>query len=441
MKRTIYILLIGLATVQGKAQGTWTMDRCIQYAVEHANDIRRQRMQNEQTAYDEKTAKMAFLPTVGAQVSGQYSWGRNIDPETNTYNTITTFNNYYSIAAEVTLFDGGRTLNAFRQARLARANSAARIEKLADERAIQVMTKFVEAIYNLKSIGLAERKLSDSKALLLKTRRLYELGEKARPDVVQMESQVAEDDYNLLRQQNEARLSLLALKSEMNFPAGDSLVLDTTVYMDKVAAETADALFESFRCGAPDVRNAQYDVENARYNYLIQRGERLPRLSLGLGISTNYYKNLSQEGRSSEAFGRQLSNNLGEYVYLSLSVPIFNPAVWRSARKAKTTWQQAQVALEETQRKLRDEISRAVIDRDGCLAEVRQMRKKVEADSVAYHLSHRKYEEGMLSTFDLHTSAQTLLQSRIRLLQMELTLGMKQRLVNYYKGRKLWTSK
>ena len=33
-------------------------------------------------------------------------------------------------------------------------------------------------------------------------KRLYELGEKGRPDVVQMESQVAEDEYNLTHQEN-----------------------------------------------------------------------------------------------------------------------------------------------------------------------------------------------------------------------------------------------
>jgi len=37
----------------------------------------------------------------------------------------------------------------------------------------------------------------------------------------------------------------------------------------------------------------------------------------------------------------------------------------------------------------------------------------------------------MLSTFDLHTAAQTLLQSRIKLLQSHLLLVMKRRLVDY----------
>lgn len=441
MNRSCYILLLCLSTIAAEAQELWTMDRCMQFAVEHSVSIRRQNMENNQRAYDAKTAKLAFLPTVSAQISGQYSWGRNINPETNTYNTITTFNNYYSINAEMSLFDGGRTLNAFRQARLAHANSETTLKKLADEKAIAIMTKFVEAIYNEKSINLAERKLSDSKALLYKTQRLYELGEKAKPDVVQMESQVAEDDFQLLHQINQAKLALMALKSEMNFPIEDSLALDTTINVDGVEMDNANTIYESFMTEAPAVKNAEFDVENAHYDYLIQKSQRLPRLSLGLGINTSYYKNLSQENYGAEAFGKQLSNNMGRYVYLSLSIPVFNPTAWRSARKAKTEWEEAQLALNDTRRKLYDEIAQAVIDRNGYAHEVAQMRKKVEADSLAYHLSARKFEEGMLSTFDLHTAAQSLLGSRIKLLQMQLMLNMKQRLVNYYKGKKLWISK
>lgn len=111
--------------------------------------------------------------------------GNTAGDETSTLRQIPTtpsqrFNNYYSINAEMSLFDGGRTLNAFRRARLAHANSETTLQKLADEKAIAIMTKFVEAIYNEKSINLAERKLSDSKALLYKTQRLYELGEKRK---------------------------------------------------------------------------------------------------------------------------------------------------------------------------------------------------------------------------------------------------------------------
>ena len=417
------------------------MNRCIQYAVEHNNGVRKQRSEVRQSKVDERTARLDLLPTVSAQTTAQYAWGRNINPETNTYNTITTFNNYYSIGAEMPLFDGGRTWNAFQQARLARAKSMTVLQKTADDKAIAVMAKFVEAVYSRQSIGLARRKLADSQALLRKTRAMFELGEKSRPDVAQMESQVAEDDYNLLHQQNAASLALMALKAEMNFPVGDSLALDTLLTASLSVADDAENLYAAFQAESPEVKTAAFNVKNARYHYLIQRGQLLPILALGGGINTNYYRNLSQGSGKTDNFGKQFNNNMGEYVYLSLSIPLFMPSRWRVARRAKADWEASKLDLEDARRKLHDDIAQAVLDRDGYSRELMKMERKTAADSIAWHLASRKYEEGMLSTFDLHTAAQTLLDSRIKLLQMRLMLAMKQRLVNYYKGIRTWTLK
>ena len=70
---------------------------------------------------------------------GQYAWGRNIDPETNTYNNVTTFNNYYQLYAELNVFDGFATINALKQAKLSRDYSATAMQKIQDDRAIDVM--------------------------------------------------------------------------------------------------------------------------------------------------------------------------------------------------------------------------------------------------------------------------------------------------------------
>ena len=103
----------------------------------------------------------------------------------------------------------------------------------------------------------------------------------------------------------------------------------------------------------------------------------------------------------------------------------------------RNDWQLAQVNLEETRRKLHDQIAQAVMDAEGYAKELHQMQKKVASDSLAYHMSSRKFEEGMLSTFDLHTAAQTLLESKIKELQMQMLLIIKQRLVGYYQGENL----
>ena len=445
MKR-IVILIGWMLFVSGVAAQSWSLDDCMKYAAEHATDVKRETISARQRKQDYHHAVAAFLPTVSGGVQGQYAWGRNIDPETNTYNNVTTFNNYYQLYAELNVFDGFATINAFRQARLSRDYSATAMQRAQDNIAIDVMQKYVDAAYAEASIRIASEKLDESRRMLAKTKRLYELGEKGRPDVVQIESQVAEDEYSLTHQQNMARQSLLALKSAMNYPVDDELKLDILSW-DKEESlpscpltaedkQNSENIYQSFLNISPDVRSAEYEVERARYDYKIAKGRLLPSLSLTGGVTTNYYKNLSLKGQY-DGFASQFRNNRGEYLALTLSIPIYNSDRWHSVKKARNDWQLAQVDLEEARRKLHDQIAQAVMDADGYAKELRQMQKKVASDSLAYHMSSRKFEEGMLSTFDLHTSAQTLLESKIKQLQMQMLLVIKQRLVEYYKGEKL----
>lgn len=445
MKR-IGILIGWLVWAAGASAQSWNLDDCMKYAVEHATEVKREVVNARQRKQDYQKAVTSFLPMVSGGVQGQYAWGRNIDPETNTYNNVTTFNNYYQLYAELNVFDGFATINALKQAKLSRDYSATAMQKIQDDRAIDVMQKYVDAAYAEASIRIASEKLNESKRMLDKMKRLYELGEKGRPDVVQMESQVAEDEYNLTHQENVAKQSLLALKSAMNFPVDEELKIQIAEERNlKLKAENkevlasytnSEAIYQGFQNISPDLKSAEYEVERARYDYKIAKGRLLPSLSLGGGISTNYYKNLSQKGQY-DGFASQFRNNQGEYLALTLSIPIYNIDHWHSVKKARNDWQLAQVNLEETRRKLHDQIAQAVMDAEGYAKELHQMQKKVASDSLAYHMSSRKFEEGMLSTFDLHTAAQTLLESRIKELQMQMLLIIKQRLVAYYQGEKL----
>ena len=445
MKR-IGILIGWLVWTAGASAQSWSLDDCMKYAVEHATEVKREVVNARQRKQDYQHAVAGFLPTVTGGVQGQYAWGRNIDPETNTYNNVTTFNNYYQLYAELNVFDGFATINALKQAKLSRDYSATAMQKIQDDRAIDVMQKYVDAAYAEASIQIASEKLNESKRMLAKMKRLYELGEKGRPDVVQMESQVAEDEYNLTHQENVAKQSLLALKSAMNFPVDEELKIlikeEQNLKLTSDNKEVSESgvnyetIYQGFQNISPDLKSAEYEVERARYDYKIAKGRLLPSLSLGGGISTNYYKNLSQKGQY-DGFASQFRNNQGEYLALTLSIPIYNSDRWHSVKKARNDLQLAQVNLEETRRKLHDQIAQAVMDAEGYAKELHQMQKKVASDSLAYHMSSRKFEEGMLSTFDLHTAAQTLLESRIKELQMQMLLIIKQRLVAYYQGENL----
>lgn len=431
-------LLLAQAPAQAQEEA-WSMDSCMRYAVTHASDVQRQRVMTRQRKQDYRKAVADFLPSLGASLSAQYQWGRNVDPETNTYNDVTTFNNYWQLYASLNLFDGFATVNAFRQARLAKQFSQTAMQKVTDEIASDVMQRYIEAAYAQACIEVAQDKLDESRRLLHRTEAQYALGEMGKPDVVQMESQVAEDEYNLTHQQNAAAQAMLDLKSAMNFPQADSLVISLcqdTAKPDALEPIDTEQVFAAFQHLSPSLREAEFNAETARLGVRIRRGYLMPSLSLSAGIYTSYYRNLSYSG-SATPFGSQFRNNRGEYFGVTLSLPFTSASNWHALKQAKNNWQSSLIDLDDRRRRVHDEVAKAVMDMQGYSRELVQMKRKCASDSLAYHAASRKYEEGMLSTFDLQTSARTLLESRIRSLQMAMLMVMKRRLVDYYQGQPL----
>lgn len=438
MALAVALALLAPASVSGQ-EAVWTMDSCMQYAVTHASDVQRQRIVTRQNEQNYRRAIADFLPSVGASVGAQYQWGRNVDPETNSYNNVTTFNNNWQLAASLTLFDGFATVNAFRQARLTKQSSQTAQQKVADDIATEVMQKYIETAYAQACISIARDKLDESRRLLRKTQALYQLGEKGRPDVVLIESQVAEDEYSLTHQENAAAQNMLDLKAAMNYPQADSLCISLQAdAAQPVPGEHVDAeqVFASFQYLSPVLRNAESQAQSARLGVRIRRGYLMPSISLSGGIYTSYYRNLSFSG-SATPFGSQLRNNRGEYFGVTLSLPFLSVGNWHALKQAKNNWHTTLVDLEDSRRRVHDDVLKAVMDAEGYGRELVQMQRKQESDSLAYHATSRRFEEGMLSTFDLQTSARTLLESRVRTLQMQMLLVMKRRLVEYYQGQPL----
>jgi outer membrane protein len=266
---------------------------------------------------------------------------------------------------------------------------------------------------------------------------MAEVGQKSEADVAQMEAQLAGDDYEITRQQNELSTALLTLKQLMNYPEEDSLVIageDRNTLSDRSSLNTLNTpnFEEAQTLENPAVVAAAQNVIVAKRRLSMARGALSPSLSISGGISTSYNKMLHTEATG---FREQLEANRGEYIYASVSIPIFNRL--ENLTNIRRQRNNLRIAEEELEQK-RDELVKlqlqAANDCEGFRKQTLQMQHKVEADSIAARLTTRKYEEGLSSAIDVQTSAATLLESRARLLQCRLMLALKQKLVYYYKG-------
>ena len=448
--RKIFIAIFALAAALAAcAAEPWTVDRCIQYAMEHSHTVSQQRFSLEDSRAEKTRAIGAFLPEVYGSVSGQLNFGRAIDPSTNTYTNVSTLYNGYGLQAALTLFDG---LQRYNQLRLAKANvamgrSAVQAEK--DDVALKVYKACMDLIYCEGAVDETSQKRDESRALLHQTEVMAEVGQKSDADVAQMRATLAADEYELAHMQSQTTKARLALKQLMNFPADSTLVVASPLMDESLGAcsrreqDTAGILPTPADILAyastynPRVVKARHGVEAARYSLRAAHGALLPTISLSGGVSTSFYRNLDKGGHAS--FSEQFKNNAGQFVGMTLSIPIFNQLSTTSTiRRRKIALEQAQENLAYEQAELHRIVVEALADVENSRKEVAKMREQVAADSLASHLTTRKYEEGLASSIDVRTAAVTLLQSRVKLLQSQLTMAYNQKLLAYYEGKELW---
>lgn len=411
----------------------------MQYAADHSHTVRQQQFALEDSRAAKTQAIGAFLPSVYGSVDGQINFGRAIDPSTNTYTDVSTLYNGYGLQASLVVFDG---LQRYNNLRLAKANvamgrSGVRAEK--DDVALKVYKAYMDLVYCEGAVSQTAKKRDESRELLRQTSVMAEVGQKSDADVAQMRATLAADEYELAHMQSQTTKAMLALKQLMGFPVDSALAVIQPSFDDELlTAEDASQISAFAATDNPRILKAQQNVEAARYSLRAARGALLPTISLSGGVSTSFFRNMDKGGHAS--FSSQFRNNAGEYVGLSLSIPLFDRlASYSTIRRRKTALVQAQENLAYEQSELRRIIVEAASDVENSTKEVEKMQEQVEADSIASRLTTRKYEEGLASSIDVKTAAVTLLQSRVKLLQSQLTMAYNKKLLAYYKGEKLWT--
>lgn len=434
MIRTILCFSVSLCFLSAQAQ-MLNMRQCMQYAVEHNHDVKRAELELDNYKAQKTSAIGNFLPSMDAGIGVQYNFGRAIDPETNTYTDVSTFYNGYQLSASLPLFDGFSRIHALKAAKAGELMGLSALRQQQNQAALEVLQAYTNVAYYDGLVKMADEKVNETMLLLKQVRLLEEVGRKSAADVAQVESQHAEADYELIRQQNLLASALLELKKTMSYPINDSLSLDFIPSVGIIHSQRGNKIWIEHH---PELLRARYQMQASKHEWHQARASLLPALSLNAGLSTTYFKTLNSETATS--FSSQFKNNMGEYVGVSLSIPLFNRLqTITNIRRAKNNYRIAQEAYDQKQLELTKLSSEAWNDWQGYLKQTIQMQKKVQADSLSYQLTRRQFEEGLSTAIDVHTTSAQLLNSKATLLQCQLMAMVKEQLVRYYKGETIWT--
>ena len=419
---------------QAGNDGVMTLRDCMEYAVSNSTKVRIQQAAVGDARIARRDAILSvFLPTLNGGSSASYSFGRNIDPETNTYINTVSFSNGYSVSAGITLFNGFSAVNNLKISQTALKMGETREKQIEAELCLAVMEAFYNVVYYKRLLDVYEEQVATSELSLTKARRQEELGQKGHADVVQMEADLADRQYELTNVRNMYLDQKMTLADLMFWPSEEELVIDTRMPDQAAAGNLAEDEVMTFALAHnPGVQIADWTRLNARRELNTARWQVLPSVSLSGGWSTSYY---SFQGGQQTPYWDLLRSNGGEYISMSVSVPIFNRLSRQSnIARRRNALARAEAEYDQTLREVEGEVRRAVQDRDGAATAYSQAQHKAEVQEEAYSLNLKKLDQGLISPLEFQTANNNYLKARADEMNSLFKYLIKQAVVRYYNG-------
>ncbi len=420
-------------TVSASGQTAMTLKECMAYAISNSTKVRIQQAAVGDAQIDRRDAALAlFTPQISAQTYAYYNFGRSIDPQTNTYFNTTSFHNNYGVSAGYDLFDGFKAVNNYKISKTGLLIAGSQEKQVEADICLAVMEAYYNVVYYKRLVDVYAEQVSVAEQALVKARRQEELGQKGHADVVQMEADLADRQYDLTNTYNMYESQKMTLADLMFWPVDEELVIDTSMPVWQVEPVSTSAIVDFALEHNPAVQIASWKELNARRELNTAKWQTLPSVGLYAGWSTSYY---TYQGSTTAPFQDQFRNNGGEYVEVSVSIPLWNRLSRQSAVSRKRhALDKATAELDQKRRDVESEVRRAVQDRDGAATAYQQAQRKSEVQSEAYSLNLKKLEQGLISPLEFQTATGNYLKAQADEMNSLFKYLIKQAVVRYYNG-------
>ncbi len=420
-------------TVSASGQTTMNLNDCMRYAISNSTKVRIQEAAIGDAQIARRDAALTlFTPQISAQTYAYYNFGRSIDPQTNTYFNTTSFHNNYGVSAGYDLFDGFKAVNNYKISKTGMLIADSQEKQVEADICLAVMEAYYNVVYYKRLCDVYEEQVAAAEQALAKAKRQEELGQKGHADVIQMEADLADRQYDLTNTYNKYLDQKMTLSDLMFWPMDEELVIDTSMPVWQIEPVATESVVDFALEHNPGVQIASWKELNAKRELSTAKWQVLPSIGLYAGWNTSYY---TYQGAATSPFWNQFRNNGGEYVQLSLQIPIWNRLAKASAiSKKRNALQKATAELDQKRRDVESEVRRAVQDRDGSAIAYQQAQRKAEVQAEAYTLNLKKLEQGLISPLEFQTANNNYLKAQADEMNSLFKYLIKQAVVRYYNG-------
>lgn len=410
MKTKIYLILSALlVTTIISAQKPWTLQQCVDTALANNRNVKQQVLARKTKEISYQQARQNLLPNLNASASQSWYFGRSLTMN-NTYQSTNSAQTTFGISTGLTLFDGLKMKYNIDASKADMHASEADLEKIKQDITMNVAAGFLQILLNKELLQIAKDQQDLTKTKIEQRKGLVAAGKMAEGEMYDLLAQEAKENQSRIQAENTLNLSFLDL--------AQFLELDHFENLDIVAPEnlnesdlhflSADEVFNSALTHRPEIKGAEYRLENSEYNVLIAKSYNYPSLSLGANYGTNYY-NLANYTNLS--FGQQFNNNMNGYVGLNLQIPIFNKfQVRNQVHSAQFGVKSSKIAVDNAKLELKKTIQQAYYNALGAKSRWEAALKSETASREAYRFANQKFEAGRATIYELYQAKSNLTQ-------------------------------
>ena len=428
------------SAVADQAAGqTWSLRRCIDYAIDHNINIKQTANAAEQGAVEVNTRRWARLPNLNASAGQNWNWGRTQtaikDEATGDYSTVyvntSSHGTNLSVGTSVPLFTGMQLPNQLAYAKLNLKAALADLQKAKDDISVQIASAYLQTLYKLQADQVAQGQTDLSRQQLARIEALQRLGKASAQEVADARSRLAQDEMSQVEAHNSYQLGLLDLSQliELDTPEGFQLerpAVELTLQPLTPPAEVTQTALAT----KASIQAARHRLDASRHAIRIAQSAYYPQLSLNGSLGTSYYSTINR------TFSQQMSDNFNKYVGFSLSVPIFNRFSTRNqVRTARLQQQNYALQLEGAKKSLYKEVQQAWYNATAAEAKYISSTAALKASHESFRLMTQKYENGKANAVEYHEAKQNLLRAQSDELYAKYNYLFSTKILNFYNGQ------
>ncbi|MBK8500897.1 MAG: TolC family protein [Saprospiraceae bacterium] len=432
--KRLFFLGITFLTFAVQAQKTWTLEACIQYANEHNLVIQQVAQGSRIDDINLEQSKAERLPSLSASASAGRSWGRGFNSVNVQLVDAGVNSASFGVNMNLPLFNGLSTHNTIKQNGLLAESGRLDVLATQEDYGLLIAQSYLLVLQLKEQISNIENQMASSAEQLENTRMKYEKGLVAEYNVLQLESQLAQEEWSKEQLDGQLRVAKINLMQLMDLEVTDDFEVEVPEESKgNIVLESPDNISQIYQTSLalrPEVKSAELQTESSVLGVRVAQGSLLPSLNLNASLNSNYssasklvdYTTITQERTigylasdptqsvmaqevvnvpvvSGYNFRDQLDDNLSPYVGVTMSVPIFsNKRNSSQVQIAKVNREIARLQERETKNQLRKNIEQAYADLENAISQYRASEKQLNLNKRLFENAQYSHESGLIST-------------------------------------------